>query len=111
MVGDICNFKDAEVEDLFPIEFLAKIARKTLFKGTETDDEFDEIVEEDKPIVSQIQKFANTNNIKLEQGWKVELAKQAKTSIIKNKDFLRGSTKILGIWETLFKKIQTEDRG
>ncbi|RAM50984.1 MAG: OLD family endonuclease [Hapalosiphonaceae cyanobacterium JJU2] len=107
MVGDIRSLKDAEVEDLFPTVFLAKIIRKILFKGT--DDDFDEIVEEDKPIIFQIQEFANKSNIKLEPGWKVELAKQAKTTIIKNKDPLKNNTNIQEVWEQLFLKIQTED--
>lgn len=107
MVGDIRNLKDAEVEDLYPAEFLAKIVRKNLLRGT--NDDFDEVVEEDKAIVLQIQEFATKNNIKLEQGWKVELAKQAKTAIIKDKDPLKEHTDILEIWEQIFLKIQTED--
>lgn len=53
MVGDIRNLKDAEVEDLFPTGFLAKIVRRNFFRSAE--DDFDEVVESDKPIVSQIQ--------------------------------------------------------
>lgn len=107
MVGEIRNLKDAEVEDLYPTEFLAKIVRKNLLRGT--NDDFDEVVEEDKAIVLQIQEFATKNNIKLEQGWKVELAKQAKAAIIKDKDPLKEHTNILEIWEQIFLKIQTED--
>lgn len=107
MVGDIRNLKDAEVEDLYPIEFLAKIIRKNFLRGT--DDDFDEVVEEDKPIVLQIQEFATKNNIKLEPGWKVELAKQAKAILIRDKDPLKKYTDILEIWEQIFLKLQTED--
>lgn len=46
MVGNICNIKDAEVEDLFPREFLAKIASRSLFRNT--DEEFDEVVDKIK---------------------------------------------------------------
>ncbi|PLZ87384.1 hypothetical protein CEN44_17720 [Fischerella muscicola CCMEE 5323] len=70
---------------------------------------FDEFVEENIPIVRQIQDFAAKNNVNLEQGWKVELAKQAKTALIKNKDPLNKNTDILEIWEQLFLKIQIED--
>jgi energy-coupling factor transporter ATP-binding protein EcfA2 len=107
MVGDIRRLKDAEVEDLYPTDFLAKIVRKNFLRGT--DDDFDEVVEENKPIVLQIQEFATKNNIKLEQGWKVELAKQAKATIIKDKDPLKKNTDILEIWKQLFLKLQTED--
>lgn len=107
MVGNIRNMKDAEVEDLFPIEFFGKIVRKNFFRNA--DDDFDEVVEENIPIVRQIQDFAAKNNVNLEQGWKVELAKQAKTALIKNKDPLNKNTDILEIWEQLFLKIQIED--
>lgn len=108
MVGDIRNLKDAEVEDLFPTGFLAKIVRRNFFRSAE--DDFDEVVESDKPIVSQIQEFANKNDIKLEQGWKVELAKQAKTSMIKDKDPLKKYTDIVEVWQQLFLNIQAEER-
>ena len=108
MVGDIRNLKDAEVEDLFPTGFLAKIVRRNFFRSAE--DDFDEVVESDKPIVSQIQEFAKKNDIKLEQGWKVELAKQAKTSMIKDKDPLKKYTDIVEVWQQLFLNIQAEER-
>lgn len=108
MIGDICKLKDAELEDIFPTEFLAKIVRRNFLRSA--DEDFDEVVDSNKPIVSQIQDFAKQNDIKLEAGWKVELAKQAKISMIKDKDPLKKYTETVEVWEQLFLKIQTEER-
>lgn len=49
------------------------------------------------------------NSIQLEQGWKVELAKQVKTSIIRDKNQLIKHTNFLDIWQKLFINIQVEN--
>ncbi|NEU77348.1 hypothetical protein PI95_033945 [Hassallia byssoidea VB512170] len=50
----------------------AKIFTKRYFRAT--DDNFDEVVEEDKPIIPQTQELATKNGLNLEPGWKVEIA-------------------------------------
>ncbi|MCO6489392.1 MAG: hypothetical protein J5I98_13290 [Phaeodactylibacter sp.] len=73
MVSDILGEGEFEVEDLFPIEELAKVFSKK-FRGNSTDD-FEYIFDKSKPIINQMEDFAKQNSYTLELGWKVELAR------------------------------------
>jgi predicted ATP-dependent endonuclease of OLD family len=73
MVSDILGEEEFEVEDLFPVEELAKVFSKK-FRGNSTDD-FEYIFDKSKPIINQMEDFAKQNSYTLELGWKVELAR------------------------------------
>lgn len=101
-VGNILDTgQECEVEDLFPIEELAKVFSKR-YRGKETED-FEYLVNNEKPIITQMENFARHNNYNLELGWKVELAGDFQ------KNFGRISDKITkeieNYWESLFEKL------
>jgi len=73
MVSDILGEGEFEVEDLFPIEELAKVFSKK-FRGNSTDD-FEYLFDKSKPIINQMEDFAKQNSYALDLGWKVELAR------------------------------------
>lgn len=73
MVSDILGEGEFEVEDLFPVEELAKVFSKK-FRGNSTDD-FEYIFDKAKPIINQMESFAKQNGYTLDHGWKVELAR------------------------------------
>lgn len=99
MVSDFCQVADAEVEDLLPVTFLADVVTKYL-RGPE--DEFDDVVTSGSEIVSQIKAYAVANDIKLEDGWKVELAKRTKVKLLKSKKALAGANAEITAWQKLF---------
>lgn len=72
MVSDILGAGEFEVEDLFPVEELAKVFSKK-FRGNSTD-YFEDVFDRAKPIINQMEDFAKQNGYTLELGWKVELA-------------------------------------
>jgi predicted ATP-dependent endonuclease of OLD family len=78
-MNDFLGEGEWEIEDLMPNEELARIFAKK-FRRVNSEDEFDYIYDKDKPIVPQMEKFANENGYKLEKGWKVELAKDFQKS-------------------------------
>jgi predicted ATPase len=104
-VGDIRSMANAEIEDLFPADFLAKIITRLYFRDIE--DDFEDVVEEDKPIVSQAQEYAQKNGLSLKLGWKVEVAMQAKTRLLKDNKPMKKHESLLEIWKQLFDRIQT----
>jgi len=87
MVTEFSDISEAEVEDLLPKAKLAKIITRFLPKPEDTDEEFDDVVVENKPICNQIEDFAKTQDIDLGgKGWKVRLATMVKREILKGTD-------------------------
>lgn len=100
-IKDIIKMENSEVEDIIPIELLAKgIAR--LFNSVE-DDDFDNEYDKTKPILPQIEDFRDKYSVEFNQGWKVELAKTAK-HILKNKNKDSINREKLCMWVELFCK-------
>lgn len=91
--------ENGEIEDLFPKNSFARIVRKFLPRPEEVDEDFDDIVVEDKPMCSQIEEFAKTHGIPLEKGWKVKLA-----TVVK-KEILKGSNKVIDKNDPEYRKI------
>lgn len=88
---EVSSFRDvdnAEVEDLIPIEFLKKGIGKLFENIDEDEDQFEDVYDESKPIIPQIEEFAKSNGIELEHGYKVQLAKTAKIRILKAKGII-----------------------
>lgn len=100
-IGEYCAFPDAEIEDLFPLSFLAKVANKFL-RGP--DEDFQDVAIEGEPIVRQIEKFSKDNDIRLLPGWKVEIAAQAKSRLLRE-DLLRSEPETQERWVSLFNRL------
>ena len=85
-ISTYTGLENGEIEDLFPKDNFARIVAKFLPRQEEVDEDFDDIVVEDKPICDQIEEFAKTHGITLETGWKVRLATVVKREILKGTD-------------------------
>lgn len=97
-VSDFCEVDGAEVEDLIPGEWLANLVARQ-FKGPE--DDFDDVYEEGKNIVDQIEGWANNYEFSLPSGWKVDLAKIVKQKFLK-KPPTEIDENIVEQWKKLF---------
>jgi len=78
-IDDFIGKGDYEIEDLMPKDDLARIFAKQ-YRRTTSDDEFDYIYDSSKPIINQMEEYAKLNGYTLEDGWKVELAKDFQKS-------------------------------
>lgn len=85
-IAEYTGITNGETEDLFPKESFAHIVAKFLPRQEEVDEDFDDIVTDNKPICNQIEEFALTHGIPLEAGWKVRLATSVKREILKGTD-------------------------
>lgn len=101
LIGDYCKVGNAEIEDLFPLPFLAKVASK-LLRGP--DDDFQDVAAEGVPVVTQIEKFTKENEISLTHGWKVEIATLVKSRLLRE-DPLKADVATLESWQSLFNKL------
>lgn len=88
-----------EIEDLFPKAKLATIVAKFLPRLEDVEEDFDDVVVEDKPICDQIEEFAESHGITLEHGWKVKLATTVKREILK------GTDKVINVQDPEYEKI------
>ncbi len=102
MVGDICGVAVAEIEDLFPACFMADIITQ-YFPRVEED--FSDVVMEGKPIIPQVEAYAEKYGLILEPGWKVEIAKRAKTRLFKGNDPIQNEQDTIERWKSLFSTI------
>ena len=107
MIGDFEGIEEAEVEDLFPTFFLARIIARQLPRPRDGEEEFDEVAEDGDPIVPQVEAYAKQNGTELELGWKVEAAKAAKTRLLGSKDPMKGQEELLDVWQRLFERLQS----
>ncbi len=73
-VDDFVGFSGAEGEDLFPPGLVAEVFDRWL----RPEHDFADVLVVGKPIVPQIEVWARQNEVLLEEGWKVELAKRVK---------------------------------
>lgn len=70
-------FDGAEVEDLFPAEFLAGLIDRAR-NLPRVDQDITEVIDPCKPFVHQVEVWAAANGIKLPRHWKIDLALEAK---------------------------------
>ena len=99
-ISDYTSISNGEIEDLFPLERMARIVSKFLPRPEEAEDEFEDIVEDEKPLCNQIEEFAKAQNIPLVRGWKVQLASTIK------KEILRGKGKVIKEEDKEFSKVE-----
>lgn len=107
MLEDIRRLPGAEVEDLFPTEFLADVISRYLRRiaPVGTEDDFADGVKENQSIVPQVEAYAALNNVELQKpGWKVEVAKLVKARLLKRNTM---PAEFLEIWKEVFTKLQT----
>lgn len=102
-IQTITEMENSEVEDIIPYSLLEKGIRH-FFHFLE-DEDFEDEYDDAKPIVNQIEKFASDNNVDLEKGWKVELAKAAKKALLKAKEE-KISNEYIEKWVKLFELIK-----
>lgn len=100
LLSDIIGKDYVEVEDLIPYEIIASEFTKI---SERTDEDFEDVYNDEKPIIQQIENYVKDKKITLESGYKVTLAKniQRKSkNIAKKVD--EGTVKI---WKALFDRI------
>jgi hypothetical protein len=105
MIGDMCPVEYAEIEDLFPLNILVKIIDRLHFRNI--DDEFEDFVEKGKPIIPQVQEYAQKHSVDLPLGWKVEVAIRTKERLLGNNDPIKEDENPMEVWQKLFDKIQS----
>ena len=100
---EIKKYKDienAEVEDLIPFRLIERGINR-IFHDLE-DMYFEDEYEEKSAIVPQIEEFASKNNVALEKGWKVEVARNMK-HMLKNKNIMQEiKDEDMEIWKKIF---------
>lgn len=102
-VKDMTKMEQSEVEDLIPPNMIAGCANNIIQGSSDTFmEDYEEIViEEDRPIIPQIEKHARSNNVFLRKGYKVDLAKRVKRILsIKNENQIE--EKYIEMWRKLF---------
>lgn len=75
VTDDFTGFKASEIEDLLPVTFLAQVMDRWQRRPEVL---LSDVVESGKPVVGQIEKWAEEQNLLLPKHWKVELSKRAK---------------------------------
>lgn len=91
-----------EIEDLMPKNRVAR-AFARLYRRNISDDDFDYIYEESKPLVNQMEEYARTNEHELILGWKVDVAKEFRRNFSRIQKSI--PEQVGKMWEELFKII------
>lgn len=72
-VGDFLGEQEYEIEDLLPSAAIVSI----IDRRYHSEQYFEDVFKAGVPIVDQIEAWAETNSVELEDGWKVEIARVA----------------------------------
>jgi ABC-type multidrug transport system ATPase subunit len=94
------GFENSEIEDLFPPEFIAAIVDR---QWRQADTLFADVVKNGSPIVPQIVRWAIDQGVQLEDGWKVDIAREAKRRALTRPDDIDAAT--IKKWTKLFKDL------
>lgn len=105
-IADFIGNEEFEIEDLMPAEELARLFARQ-YRRINSDDDFDYIFENGKPIVDQMEKFAKENGYILDEGWKVELAKDFQKNF--DRIITRTDNVVKNKWAEVFKTITSQD--
>lgn len=101
-VRNFTGMADSEIEDLLPPELIAE----QLDRWLRTEKPFSDEIQKGKPIVPQIEAWAQRYGIKLEKpGWKVDLAKRVKTKMLSDGHQAFAGT-VVQNWTNLFDAFQ-----
>jgi len=105
MIADICKIDGTEIEDLIPISIMKKPLSRYLRSISNIEEDIEDAIIENLPIVDQVESFAQNHNIELPVGWKVDIAKQVKEKLAKNPKSIKIESPYIEWWEDLFKRI------
>ena len=97
-VSDFLGEDQYEIEDLFPNEAIVREIDR-MYRAR---DFFEDFYTVDKPIVNQIEEWAQDNSIELEKGWKVELARNMQNRF--DKVFSNVNESLIEAWVNLFNR-------
>lgn len=99
-IKDVVGNDEFEIEDLIPFDIIERRITRLFIQA---DEEFGDTYKPGKPIVPQIENFAEKNEIHLQSGkWKVDLAKYFKRRL---ESEVPVDEKYLDWWKTLFEKV------
>ncbi|QNI70870.1 AAA family ATPase [Cyanobium sp. NS01] len=99
-VSSFVDINGAEVEDLIPAGIIAKIVDRMI---REPETPFERRHDANKPIVPQIEAWANEGGVALVKGWKVELAKRVKRALLDCEPVPEAT---LQVWQNLFERFK-----
>lgn len=97
-VSDFLGEEQYEIEDLFPNEAIVREIDR-MYRAR---DFFEDFYSVDKPIVNQIEEWAQDNSIELEKGWKVDLARNMQNRF--DKAFSNVNESLVEAWVNLFNR-------
>ncbi len=97
-VTDFVSIPTAEIEDLMPADMIVK-GVDVVFRAA--DKPLGDIYKAGSAIVPQVESWAARNNVTLELGWKVEVAKRVKQRIL---DGATIDDKTIELWAKIFEK-------
>lgn len=95
---DFLEFANSEIEDLLPMDFLADVIDRQL---RQADVPFSDVAQAGGPIVPQIEAWAAGQRIKLAEGWKVDIAREAKKRAL-TRGHAKFEADVLDRWAKLF---------
>jgi predicted ATP-dependent endonuclease of OLD family len=97
-VSQFLSEGEFEIEDLIPATNIVNIIDR-MYRG---DQYFEDFYQIGKPIVNQVEDWAKMSNVKLEEGWKVEVAKTTQTRF--DKMIQEATEELKTSWVSLFNK-------
>ena len=102
MIKDFVGIENTEIEDLFPEAILERPIERII---NDRDFRFKDEFDKNKPVISQIEEWANIYSINLIQGYKVELSKEIKRDLISGNISAMIPDEYITKWVSLFNKI------
>ena len=104
---DFAGYEESEVEDLLPTAFLAAAIDRWERRAQTP---FADVVEEGRPVVPQVEQWAEAQKLELPRSWKVELAKQVKQRAL-DLGVAHFDGKTVERWQRLFEALDERGRG
>jgi predicted ATP-dependent endonuclease of OLD family len=99
-VANVLEFDNGEIEDLLPNSLFNPYLNRHF---SHLEDELNII--SGQPILPQIESYAVSNGVDLEDGWKVQMAMNVKAQLMKSKTIISNET--IEIWIKLFNHFST----
>ena len=105
LLDQFTDLENAEIEDLWPTDALARVVSRYL-RGPAED--FDEVYQNGEAIVPQVKRYAEKNELELEKGWKVEVAMLAKSKLLRKLESVPPDSGIAERWLKLFETLMDQ---
>lgn len=103
-IGSFVDVVDAEVEDLWPTKLWADAVAKA-HRTPEIDEDFSDVCKPGVALVPQAEEFAKKHGIKLEQGWKVDIARSIKLRFLRDPGLVPEGSAEEARWVALFERL------